>query len=109
MKINRRHWFLAAVVVTLVGALVYAFAPRPVPVDFTRVTEGALQVTVDEDGRTRIEERYVVSAPLGGQLRRIELHPGDKVVAGKTRIAIIEPAMPELLDPRACRPAATEA
>lgn len=101
MNIVRRHWILAIVAVGLVGLIAYAFAPRPVLVDLVRVSRGPLRVTVNEDGRTRIRERYVVSAPLGGQLRRLVLHPGDPVEAGKTLIAVIEPAEPDLLDPRA--------
>jgi HlyD family secretion protein len=100
MKISRPHWYLAAAALLIVAVLKYAFAPRPVPVELARAAAGPLRVTIDEDGRTRIRERYVVSAPLGGHLRRIELHPGDAVIAGKTRIATIEPAAPELLDPR---------
>ena len=101
MKISRTHWKLAATALLIIAALAYAFAPRAIPVELARVTAGPLRVTVDDDGRTRIRERYVVSAPLGGQLRRIELHPGDEVVAGRTHIATIEPAAPELIDPRA--------
>jgi HlyD family secretion protein len=100
MKITRRHGRFMLATLTVVGALVYAFAPRPVPVELTRASLGPLRETVDEDGRTRIKERYVVAAPLGGQLRRITLHPGDGVTAGRTLVAVIEPAEPELLDPR---------
>ena len=100
MKITRRQGLFILVTLTAVGALVYAFAPRPVAVELTRVSLGPLRETVDEDGRTRIKERYVVAAPLGGQLRRITLHPGDVVTAGQTLVAVIEPAEPELLDPR---------
>jgi HlyD family secretion protein len=96
----RRHLLPAAVVLLLVAALLYAFSPRPVPVSLAEVSRGPLQVTVDEDGRTRIRERYVVSAPLGGQLRRIELEPGDRVRAGLTVLAVIEPPAPDLLDAR---------
>ncbi|MBI3467593.1 MAG: efflux RND transporter periplasmic adaptor subunit [Planctomycetes bacterium] len=85
----------------LVAALVYAFRPQPVPVDTERVTRGPLLVTVDEDGRTRIRERYVVSSPLAGRLSRIQLKPGDAVKAGNTTLALIEPADPSLLDARA--------
>lgn len=85
----------------VVGALAFAFSPRPVAVEVARAVRGPLRVTVDEDGRTRIKERYVVSAPLGGQLRRIELRAGDGVVAGETLVAILEPVAPELIDVRA--------
>jgi HlyD family secretion protein len=86
-------------VLGLVGAVVYAFLPKPVPVDVARVEIGNLQVCVEEDGKTRLRDRYVVSSPLAGRLRRIRLRPGDRVPPGQT-LAVIEPADPELLDPR---------
>jgi HlyD family secretion protein len=85
----------------VIGGLVYAMLPQPVGVDVATVSRGPLRVTVDEDGQTRIRERYVVSSPLSGQLWRIELDPGDVVEAGRTSVAHIEPTDPSLLDPRA--------
>ncbi len=82
------------------GALIYALLPRPVPVEVARVTRGPMRVTVDEDGRTRIRERYLIAAPLAGRVSRIVLKPGDAVEAGKTVIAGIDPSDPSLLDPR---------
>jgi HlyD family secretion protein len=72
-----------------------------VEVDETAVARGPLRVTVDEDGKTRIKERYVVSAPLAGRLQRIRPRPGDCVRAGKTQLAVLEPSDPPLLDDRA--------
>ena len=100
MKITRRSLLLAAAGFALLGVLGYAFRPRPSPVDVVRVASGPLRETVDEDGRTRIKERYAISTPLGGQLRRIELHPGDAVKAGVTVLASIDPVAPTLLDAR---------
>ncbi len=88
-------------VVVILGALGYwAFRPSPVPADFGTVERGALQVTVNEEGRTRVRDRYVVSAPVPGRMRRIELEPGDPVVARKTLVAQFEPSAPALLDVR---------
>jgi HlyD family secretion protein len=100
MKTRRQHLIWIAGVLALSVALAVAFRPRPVEVDLARVVRGSLRVTVDEDGRTRIKERYIVSAPLGGQLRRIELEPGDCVVAGETFIGMLEPNVPGLIDAR---------
>lgn len=100
MALTRRHWSVMGGALIVVGALAFAFSPRPVAVEVARAVRGPLRVTVDEDGRTRIKERYVVSAPLGGQLRRIELQAGDCVVAGETLVAILEPVAPELIDVR---------
>jgi HlyD family secretion protein len=83
------------------GAIIYGLWPAPVEADLARVTRGLIRETVDQDGKTRIRERYIVSAPLAGRLLRIGLDPGDKVVAGETVVAVIEPRDPELLDARA--------
>jgi HlyD family secretion protein len=88
---------IAAIVVVGLG---YAFWPQPVEVDLAEVARGPLEVTVDEDGKTRIREKYVVSAPLAGRLLRIDMDAGDPVEAGKTLLATIEPRDPELLDAR---------
>jgi HlyD family secretion protein len=100
MKLSRQSVLYGGCALILLGALFLAFRPGPVRVDLVRAATGPLRVTVDEDGRTRIKERYVVSAPIGGLLRRIELHPGDHVTAGVTGVAVIEPGAPELLDAR---------
>lgn len=84
----------------VVGLLAYSFWPRPIEVDVARASRGPLRVTVDEDGKTRIKERYVVSAPLGGRLQRISLRAGDPVTASETLLAVIEPSDPALLDDR---------
>jgi HlyD family secretion protein len=101
MKFSVRKLLPVAIGLAVVGMIVYAFLPTPVPVDLGRVTRGLLRVTVDEDGKTRVKERYVVSAPLAGRLQRIVLKAGDPVEAGNGTIATIEPKDPELLDPSA--------
>jgi HlyD family secretion protein len=74
--------------------------PAPVPCDIAQVDQGPLVVTVDEDGRTRLKERYIVSAPLAGRADRITLKPGDAVAAGTTLLARISATDPSLLDER---------
>ena len=86
--------------VAIVGGLIYAFLPTPVEADLVEIERGTLRVTVDEDGKTRIHDKYVVSAPLNGRILRISMDPGDKVEAGKTLLTMIEPRDPELLDAR---------
>lgn len=88
------------VAVAVVAAIVLALLPKPVPVETGVVEQGPLRVTVDEDGRTRVQDRHVVTTPLTGNLERIELEPGAAVDEGKV-IARIEPIPPPLLDARA--------
>lgn len=88
-------------IVVLIGAAVYsAFQPQPVRVDVGTVDEGPLHVAVRDDGMTRLRDRYIVSTPIAGRLRRIEFKVGDPIVAGVTVLARMEPTAPELLDPR---------
>lgn len=84
----------------IVGGLVWSFWPQPVLVEIATVGRGPLRVSVDEDGRTRIKERYVVAAPLAGHLLRIDWEPGDRVTRGETVLASIEPNPPDILDVR---------
>jgi HlyD family secretion protein len=74
--------------------------PSAVPADFASVTRGDLTVTIDDEGETRIQDVYVVSAPVAGRLQRIELDVGDEVVAGKSVLALFQPQDPALLDVR---------
>jgi HlyD family secretion protein len=74
-----------------------------VPVDYALVQRGRLTVTVDEEGETRVRDVFVLSAPVSGRVRRIEIEAGDEVVAGETVVAEIEPVDPSLLDVRSAR------
>lgn len=96
-----RRMAVLAVAAGVVALIVVALLPKPVGVDLATIQRGQLQVTVDEDGQTRIKDRYVVSTPLSGRLLRIGLDVGDSVLAGESVLARIQPTDPELLDPRA--------
>ncbi|HEY0874148.1 MAG TPA: efflux RND transporter periplasmic adaptor subunit [Vicinamibacterales bacterium] len=96
----KRALRIGLVVLVLAALALWAFSPSPVPADFAEVTRGSLQVTVSDEGRTRVRDRFVVSAPLPGRMRRIQLDPGDPVVAGKTVLAQFEPSAPTLIDVR---------
>jgi HlyD family secretion protein len=82
------------------GALAAAFWPRPLMVDLGEVTRGPMMVTVDEEGRTRVSEAYIVSTPVAGRLQRVEVDPGDTVVRGETVVAHMRPINPAALDAR---------
>ena len=100
---TRRRWvrWLVAVVgvVAVVAVIVVAWLPNPVDVELTEVTRGPLVVTVDEDGRTRVIDRYLISAPIAGNLGRITLDAGDPIEANEI-LARLVPLPPPLLDAR---------
>jgi HlyD family secretion protein len=97
----------AATVVILLAAaagVAWSVMPRPIPVETATVNKGHFVASVDEDGKTRIRERYVVAAPLAGRLTRIRLKIGDQVKADDV-IATIVPSPAPFLDPRSRREA----
>lgn len=94
-----RRTFLLFLVLALLAAIVVAWMPRPLPVEAAAVARGPLRVTVDEDGKARIKDRFVISAPLGGSVERITLHAGDAVRAGDV-LARLVPAAAPFLDER---------
>ena len=95
-----RRWLPYTGAVVLMALIVARLWPRPVPVETARATVGTLRATVNEEGKTRIKQRFVVSAPVAGQLRRIPLKPGAEVKADDTEVAVIDPLRPALLDAR---------
>lgn len=95
----RRWVVVTAVAVLVVAAVIYGFMPRPVPADVAKTVRGPLSVTVEEEGRTRVIDRFVVSAPVDGFMRRIELEVGDPVQKGRT-VVELEPLRSSVLDPR---------
>jgi HlyD family secretion protein len=78
----------------------YGLRPQPVEVEVVNVTRGPLTVHVSEEGKTRIRNRYVVSAPVAGQMKRVPFKAGDPITAGETVLATIEPSQAPLLDAR---------
>ncbi|HEX7081846.1 MAG TPA: HlyD family efflux transporter periplasmic adaptor subunit [Gammaproteobacteria bacterium] len=90
-------WGAAAAVVVVLIAL--AFRPQPVAVDVAETWSGPMLVTVRDEGRTRVRNEYVVSAPVAGKLQRVALKPGAHVHAGDV-VARIEPSAPAFVDAR---------
>ena len=100
---SRRSWIAVIAAAVLLGlALLWAFMPQPVAVEVAAVTQGRFETTIDEDGKTRLADRYVVAAALAGRLARIGLRDGDPVEAGMT-VATLTPVLPALQDERARR------
>jgi HlyD family secretion protein len=98
ISLKRKTGFMI-LAVAIAAALVWGFWPAPVLVESAAVVRAPLSVTVDEEGRTRVKDRFVISAPVSGYLQRITLDVGDAVSQGQI-LALLEPLRPEVLDPR---------
>jgi HlyD family secretion protein len=96
---TRKRILIVAGAALLLAAVVFGFLPEAVPVQTATVERGPLQVVVEEEGETRIQDRYVVSSPVPAFARRIALEPGDPVVAGQPLVEL-EPPRTAILDPR---------
>ncbi len=90
---------ITLLVLAIAAGLVYGFYPRAIVVDAAAAVSGPLAVTIEEEGKTRVMERYVISAPVAGYAQRINLHVGDALQAGQV-LAQLEPARSDALDPR---------
>lgn len=85
------------IVVTL--AVVWALRPKAIDVEIAAATRGPLIATVTAEGRTRVKDLYVVTAPVDGNLERIAVEAGDSVGRGAV-VARISPLTPRPLDAR---------
>lgn len=100
---KKKTWIvLVAGGIATAALLAWAFAPRPLEVEVASVTEGPFETSIEEDGKTRLRDRYVVSAPLSGSVGRITLREGDAVEAGAL-LATLTPVLPAMLDERTRR------
>lgn len=81
--------------------IITGLMPKSVEVEMAAIKSGPLTVSVLEEGKTRIRNRYVVSPPIAGYLRRVPVRAGDPVEADKTLLAVIQASPSSFLDPRA--------
>jgi HlyD family secretion protein len=96
---TRNKIALGILAVALAALVVWALQPQPVQVETARVVRGPFEQTVSDDGKTRVRDRYVISAPLAGRVERIQLKAGDPVQEGQV-VAVLTPSMPAFLDAR---------
>ena len=87
MPIKRARRILIAA--GLLAAIVYVFLPEPLEVETARATTGTIVVTIEEEGRATVRQRYTVSAPISGSLLRLRTKPGECVAAGSPLLRIV--------------------
>lgn len=95
----RKHIGISLFALLVIVAIIYGFLPKPVPVDVAQVARKPLLVTVEEEGRTRVIDRFAISTPVAGYAQRIELDVGDAITQGQTLISM-DPLPSTVLDPR---------
>lgn len=88
MRVTKRRMSLVVVLAAAALLAALAFRPRPMTVDVVRARVAPLIVSVDDDGITRVIERYVIASPVAGRHARIDVHPGDAVRAGDALVHV---------------------
>jgi HlyD family secretion protein len=96
---TRNKIALAVAVLAVAALAAWALRPQPVAVEAAEVVRGPFEQTVIDDGKTRVRDRYVISAPLAGRVERITLDAGDTVRHGQV-VALLTPTAPAFLDAR---------
>ncbi|HYD77944.1 efflux RND transporter periplasmic adaptor subunit [Ramlibacter sp.] len=105
MKWNRTTLYAGLSAALAIGALAWAFAPRPAPVEVATARQAPFEQWIEEDGQTRLRERYTISAPVAARVARSTLREGDAVAAGDV-VAVLTPVMSSMVDERSAREAA---
>lgn len=97
----KRTLGIAALVALSAGA-VWSAWPRPIAVDLATLTRGPMEVTIDDEAKTRVRHVYTVSGPIAGKVLRISppLHIGDQVTKDETVVAVMQPTLPSFHDAR---------
>jgi len=95
----RRNIGIATAAIVIMVLIIYGFKPAPVWVDVATVQRGPLSVTIEEEGKTRVIDRYVVSSPVAAYARRIDLKVGDSITQGQSLMQL-EPLPSAVLDSR---------
>jgi HlyD family secretion protein len=95
----RKHPLMTAIVILIIGLLTWGFWPQPVFIEAVEAKRAALTITIEEEGRTRVVDRYVISAPVDGVACRQDLDVGDEVKQGQVLLGIT-PLESQVLDPR---------
>ena len=90
------------VVAAIIAGAIFMAWPKPIAVDLATVATGPMEVTVDDEGKTRVRHVYTVSAPIAGRVLRISppRHVGDAVTLDDTVVAVMQPTVPSFHDAR---------
>lgn len=96
----KKSLVIGGIAVAVIAALALGFREDPVAVSLAEVERGPLRVTVEEEGRTRVRERYVISSPIPAFAPRVVLHAGDPVEEDQVLLQL-RPTPSTALDARA--------
>jgi len=95
----KKHPVITAIIALIIVLLIWGFWPQPVFVEAITAKRAPLTITIEEEGRTRVVDRYIISAPVDGVACRQHLDVGDEVTQGQVLLGIT-PLESQVVDPR---------
>ena len=95
----RKHPAISIIAVIIIALLLWGYWPQAILVEAVKVRQAALTITIEEEGRTRVIDRYIISAPVDGVACRVQLNVGDPVEKDQVLLGIT-PLESQVLDPR---------
>ncbi len=95
----RKRIGLLLIALAVILLLLWSFRPESVAVSLAPVVRAPLQVTVEEEGISRVRDRYELSAPVAAYMARLPWEVGDAVQQGQVMV-MLQPVPPQLLDRR---------
>jgi HlyD family secretion protein len=100
-KDRRSHWWTILLATASLAVLVgLGLRPARIPVEVATVKPGSVEINIDDDGITRVRERFAIIAPISGKMVRLQVHPGDRVRLNGDPLITLQPTDSDLLDPR---------
>lgn len=96
----KKHPGILLVSLLIIFFLVWGFWPKAPLVDASKARIAPMAVTIKEDGKTRLIDRYSIAAPVNGMTCKMHLKVGQYVNKDQTLLSI-SPLPAPVLDARA--------
>ncbi|PJZ57597.1 efflux RND transporter periplasmic adaptor subunit [Leptospira barantonii] len=78
-----RRFRIGAIVLIVIFFIWFLLRPKPVVSETAKVIRGTYQQIVEEEGITRVQEKFTIYSPVSGVLKRIHKHAGESVKKGE--------------------------
>ncbi|NOR81591.1 MAG: HlyD family efflux transporter periplasmic adaptor subunit [Methyloprofundus sp.] len=96
---KKKYLVYLILIVLLTLILFVAFRAKPIPVDSVLAQYAPMKISIEEEGKTRVVDHFVITAPSDAYMQRINFNEGDKIDKGQTLLAL-EPLPSSILDLR---------
>ncbi|HEY9844043.1 MAG TPA: hypothetical protein V6D23_26470, partial [Candidatus Obscuribacterales bacterium] len=79
----KRRWWIPAGLALIALIFVFSTREQPLAAEIAAVSRGEVRQFLLDEGKTRLDEEYVLTLPVAGEIPRIGLEVGDWVQRGQ--------------------------